>query len=327
MFNKLILGTFFLSLSLVSCEDSNSFSGSKSSFPSGDNKSPESSENAEAANPSDNNSNSGRINNNHIREDASIDYACLVSPTILKAEQALNLEWKIPAGEEIDSFELSSEADDNSTPLGEINSLDNTKARYTAPNTIEESTKVFIDALVGNEKVRCQVMLQADGDIAVPDDGILVGIPGNVYQLSPDTVRVPNFDEITPVASIVMTNLDIPVRFFNQGFPGVRDLFEWFGIRFRGRIYIPEDGAYWFQLSSDDGSNFYIDDKLVVDNDGNHEMEESSGKANLTAGYHNITIDYYQGPRDFIGLQLFWKRDLFDSYSIIPAENFERPLN
>ena len=35
----------------------------------------------------------------------------------------------------------------------------------------------------------------------------------------------------TPVDEICMDNFDIPTRSFTEGFPGVPDLYEWFGIR------------------------------------------------------------------------------------------------
>ena len=55
------------------------------------------------------------------------------------------------------------------------------------------------------------------------------------------------------------------------------------------RIYIPEyemcirDSFYTI---SDDGSKLYIDDKLIVDNDGGHSVRRAEGKVALEKGYH-----------------------------------------
>ncbi len=50
-----------------------------------------------------------------------------------------------------------------------------------------------------------------------------------------------------------------------------------------------------FFTSSDDGSLLYIDDELIVDNNGSHGMEERSGKALLAMGWHSIRVVYYDG--------------------------------
>jgi hypothetical protein len=43
-----------------------------------------------------------------------------------------------------------------------------------------------------------------------------------------------------------------------------------------------------FSLTSDDGSNQYIDGELVVDSDGIHSTRERSGTVRLTRGVHKI---------------------------------------
>ena len=68
---------------------------------------------------------------------------------------------------------------------------------------------------------------------------------------------------------------------------------ECFGIEYSGYINIPSDDIYMFYTSSDDGSNLYIDDKLVVDNDGLHSNAERNGMIALAAGFHSIRVDYF----------------------------------
>ncbi len=67
-----------------------------------------------------------------------------------------------------------------------------------------------------------------------------------------------------------------------------------FAYRYTGYIKIPEDGLYTFYLSSDDGSRLYINDSLVVDNDGIHAMGEVSGKVALRKGFHKIKVLYFE---------------------------------
>ena len=44
-----------------------------------------------------------------------------------------------------------------------------------------------------------------------------------------------------------------------------------FAMRWRGMISIPVAGDYTFQTTSADGSMLYIDQQLVVNNDGKHQ--------------------------------------------------------
>ena len=107
-----------------------------------------------------------------------------------------------------------------------------------------------------------------------------------------------------PVGSIYTTSLNIPPQNFMEGFPGVTKRFEWFAIVYTGRIWITNPGAYRFSLTSDDGSKLWIDDRLVLDNDGIHFAMEASNSVNLTPGIHDIRIAYFQGPRMEVALTL-----------------------
>jgi hypothetical protein len=66
-----------------------------------------------------------------------------------------------------------------------------------------------------------------------------------------------------------------------------------FGIRFTSKLQIDTPGNYRFYLNSDDGSKLYINDILVVDNDGGHGTIERSGTIKLPVGRHDIMVDYH----------------------------------
>jgi len=80
-----------------------------------------------------------------------------------------------------------------------------------------------------------------------------------------------------------------------------------FSIEWEGKIYAPQDGQYVFATSSDDGSQLWIDNKLVVDNGGHHSERYVEGRTNLTEGLHDIRLRYFQddGGRT---LDLYWVR-------------------
>jgi hypothetical protein len=69
-----------------------------------------------------------------------------------------------------------------------------------------------------------------------------------------------------------------------------------FGFRFTGFIEVPLNGLYTFYTSSDDGSLLFIDNDPVpvVNNNGQHGMQESSGIIYLDAGMHSITVEYFE---------------------------------
>ncbi len=74
----------------------------------------------------------------------------------------------------------------------------------------------------------------------------------------------------------------------------LKELAEAFGCSFTGYIYIPVEGVYTFTLLSNDGSVLYLNNKMIVDNDGAHTSETSSGQEALQKGYHRFQLDYFQ---------------------------------
>ncbi len=68
-----------------------------------------------------------------------------------------------------------------------------------------------------------------------------------------------------------------------------------FGLVFEGYLQIDKPGEYRFFTKSDDGSKLYINDKLVVENDGSHGVMESGGSISLPLGRHKIRVDFFNG--------------------------------
>jgi hypothetical protein len=73
-----------------------------------------------------------------------------------------------------------------------------------------------------------------------------------------------------------------------------------FSFNFTGYVDVPSDGQYTFYTNSDDGSKLYIDDVLVVNNDGTHGAQEESGTIGLKAGKHAISVGFFQQTGDKI---------------------------
>lgn len=78
-----------------------------------------------------------------------------------------------------------------------------------------------------------------------------------------------------------------------------------FSVLWEGSISIPKDGFYTFGTESDDASWLWIDDRMVVDNSGEHMRILKTGSIHLTEGKHDIRIkfaNYKYGA----GMRLLW---------------------
>ena len=123
------------------------------------------------------------------------------------------------------------------------------------------------------------------------------GLKVDFYAPNPPNVARETLQAMTPSATGVATTIvmDQPVL-------TTRDAFA---LMFTGHIVIEKPGKYTFFISSDDGSRFYIDGELLIDNDGLHGMVEKKGTVQLNAGLHPIIATYFDnGGGD--GLTMSW---------------------
>lgn len=227
---------------------------------------------------------------------------------------------------------------------------------------------VYTDAN-GRKTDGCDLHIAQADQIATEPSSVFVtaqGLTGNVYALysddpkrrSPNRQALPErpgvlytdqqLAQLNPIASILMSEINVPARSFSAGFPGApADLFEWFQIAVgplglqgleaferslpRTKLFIPNTGDYQFRTLSDDGVRIYIDGKLVVDDPTVHAPRtRDSSTVWLEAGWHDFALRYFQGPRYQIALVLSWRAvghangqwDLGGSWKEIPARAF-----
>ena len=115
-------------------------------------------------------------------------------------------------------------------------------------------------------------------------------------------------------------------RDWKKGFPGLkRNLVEWFAVRFEGYIDIVNPGMYKFHLISDDGSRLFINGEQVVDNDGYHSPRGKKGSIHLQAGLYPLVVEYFQGPRYRIALELRWTPPGAKKETVVPTEVLYMP--
>jgi hypothetical protein len=131
---------------------------------------------------------------------------------------------------------------------------------------------------------------------------------GAVYDIPENTPRLEDllekFEQSAPAGIICTFTLDVPLRSWLEGIPGVTNRLEWFAIDYRVDFWVEVPGGYDFTLDSDDGSLLFIDGRRIVNNDGIHSDQRASGHADLSRGMHRMRVPYYQGPRDAVELVL-----------------------
>jgi hypothetical protein len=103
--------------------------------------------------------------------------------------------------------------------------------------------------------------------------------------------RMPDVSKLTPVFESVATDLNVESRQL--------DADNW-AMVLDGNFDVDSPGEYTFYLNSDDGSKLYVDDQLVIDNDGDHSLLELSGATTLSAGKHKLRIDFFEAGGEAI---------------------------
>ncbi len=98
--------------------------------------------------------------------------------------------------------------------------------------------------------------------------------------------KLPDFSKLTPVKSGVADS-----TFGLDKLPRQNN----FGLVLDGQIEIKEDGYCLFGLMSDDGSKFYLDSQLLIDDDGLHGSDNAKSYiVPLKKGFYPVKIEYFQ---------------------------------
>ncbi len=136
------------------------------------------------------------------------------------------------------------------------------------------------------------------------------GIEVEYFYPSGADVAMETLDKMQPEATGVVPQIVMNVPQKKQD--------DRFALRFTGNVSVPKSGNYAFSIASDDGSRIYLDDQLLINNDGLHGMVEKSQSVQLAAGTHKLVVTYFDnGGGD--GLQVTWQGPGFGKQPI-PAE-------
>ena len=163
---------------------------------------------------------------------------------------------------------------------------------YTTDNGIvSESSPVYTDPfeISVNTVVRAQAFRKdhkpsnASKVIYNFVDPVKNGITYYLYR--GEFTNLPDFSKLKPVEKgkvfqFELDKIDVPQNNF--------------AIQYISTLVIEKEGNYEFATASNDGSKLYIDDKLLVDNDGEHGVREMSGSIFLSKGTHSVRVEYFQ---------------------------------
>ena len=161
--------------------------------------------------------------------------------------------------------------------------LDGSEPNKSSPKYIEPleiSSNTIVKAQAFMDDYNPSIQSKAVYDFVDPNQN---GIMWNLFEGA--FIKLPDFDKLKS---------NVNGKVFQFGLDKI-DLPESnFALQFNSFIQIEKDGEYVFYTSSNDGSILYIDDKLVVDNDGEHGPKQLSGAIDLTKGKHSIRVEYFQ---------------------------------
>ncbi len=148
----------------------------------------------------------------------------------------------------------------------------------------------------------------------------------DVFELEPETSKLPDFRARDPIGSIYANYLGVPNQIFSatQGIPGVTDRTVWFGMDYHATFWVAKPGHYEFKLMSDDGAMLQIDDTRVINLDGLHMAKEETGHIKLGVGPHRIHVPYYEGTPDAVALVL-WVRPPGEEWRVFDLRDFAEP--
>ncbi|MCD7900782.1 MAG: family 20 glycosylhydrolase [Bacteroides sp.] len=172
------------------------------------------------------------------------------------------------------------------------------KIRYTLDGSVPESSSTELSSPVTiSTPTTLKMALFSSG-----------GARGEIYTL--------NFKPSIMKDAVIDANSKpgLTCNFMNGNFKGSKDLVgktadetfivsnikspketKAFGLIFDGYMDVPETGVYSFFFTCDDGGVLYIDNELVVDNDGLHSPLLKSGQAAMKKGLHPFKLDFVEG--------------------------------
>lgn len=247
------------------------------------------------------NANGANMSTNYTFTNTYNDLVAPSQPTGLKIESVdevggLTLTWNV--------------ATDN-VAIKEYRIMDNATKLGTAT-----ANKIYLQLNQGAFYSFKVLAVDYSNNLSVSSDVLLFKYDGKglVAKLYEDNWNaVPNYAVIKPTAyglvdTLKMSGSPRVGNIINKLLNGQQDLIsgttqdlvrgsltDYFSLRFTGYIQMTGGVSTTFYLKSDDGSKLYVNNQLVVNNDGNHDASnEKSGSITLSTGWYPFEVQYYE---------------------------------
>jgi predicted alpha/beta superfamily hydrolase len=124
-----------------------------------------------------------------------------------------------------------------------------------------------------------------DGLLSV--DNLKPGLQYSYYEGVWDSV--PDFSKLKIKATGITENLDLKMALKRDSF----------AVKFEGYLHITSKGMYYLWETSDDGSQVYFNNQLLLNNDGLHSADSPVVKVlPLQPGYYPLSIRYFERTGD-----------------------------
>lgn len=169
--------------------------------------------------------------------------------------------------------------------------LDGTQPGINAPlykdslvltkSAVLKATTIFASG-VGSETATARYTKQLPA-IAVSNASPAPGLSATVFE--GQWKRMPDFKKLTGGKTSIVKIPDLVLLTTPK---------EYYAVQFSGYINVPVTEVYFFYILSDDGSQIFVDNTLVADNNGCHGDLEKSGEKALAAGLHRFIVNYFQ---------------------------------
>lgn len=150
------------------------------------------------------------------------------------------------------------------------------------------------------------------------------GLLGEVFAIPSDTDRLPDFDSLgAPTSLFIAKGLDASASAPLTGLP--KNTAAPVAIRFTGSLNVLSSAEYKLCTTSIDGSSLYLEETLIVDNDGvKQEETEVCELVSLDPGEYMIEVRSFHvtGP---VVVRLSWAEDKNAAPTTIPLRSLYKP--
>lgn len=174
--------------------------------------------------------------------------------------------------------------------------------RYDRPFKLQKSGLLYVQAL--KKGYRPSEIAVSINEAVKRENGVLYNYYSGTWE------KLPDLPAMKPLKSGRTSQFklgEIPTADAN------------FALLMIGAVKVKKAGNYIFYCGSNDGSQLYMDNNLLIDNDGYHGYIERSGNIFLQTGIHLIEVRYFQmgGGRE---LKVSWEGEDF-SKQVLTAED------